>query len=132
MLSLYDRTRIENALALPLREDIKGRIRSILKDGLADLTHLLVITNEDNEAMVQEEVAFSPLENDGIRFGEQGFRPGWDWLHDHGGWFELVYCIGNSGFAFVLLVEDGEETSRLANLCQAYSAAPGKGQPEPR
>ena len=91
MLSFYDRASLRRALTLPLRADLKEllhkRIYQIFGDGLADLTHLLVIEAGDTEAMVRAEVAFSPLE-------------------DHGGWFELTFCVGNDGFAFVLLVQD--------------------------
>lgn len=111
MLSFYDRVSLRHALTLPLRADLKEllhkRIHQIFDDGLADLTHLLVIEAGDTEAMVREEIGFSPLEVEGIRYGSPGFFHRWDWLEDHGGWFELIFCVGNDGFAFVLLVQDG-------------------------
>lgn len=111
MLSFYDHASLRHALTLPLRADLKEllhkRINQIFDDGLADLTHLLVIEADDTEAMLQKEIGFSPLEVEGVRYGAPGFTPRWNWIHNHGGWFELIFCVGNDGFAFVLLVQDG-------------------------
>lgn len=122
MISLYDRGALQNALTLPLRADIKAllqkRITQIFNDGLADHTHLVVIFAEDTEAELVMEIAFSPLEYDGHRFGDPCFVPGWSLLHDHGGWIELVQCVGNGGFAFVLLIENRESANGLVTLCR--------------
>lgn len=100
MLSFYDRASLRRALALPLPDDLNAlmrrRIHQIFDDGLADLTHLLVIEAGDTEAMVHEEIGFSPLEVEDVRYGAPGFLPSWDILHHHHGWFEMVFCIGNS------------------------------------
>ena len=110
MLSFYDRESLRRALTLPLRANLKEllhkRIHQIFNDGLADLTHLLVIEAGDTEAMVCDEIGFSPLDVEGVRYGSPGFIHRWSWLEDHGGWFELIFCVGNDGFAFVLLVKD--------------------------
>ena len=109
MLSLFDRTSLEHALTLPLpkhlRELLHRRINQIIDDGLADLTHLLVIEEGDTEAMVQREIGFSPLEVEGVRVDEPSFIPRWDGIFDHGSVYEMIFCIGNDGFAFVLLVQ---------------------------
>lgn len=127
MLSLYDADALRNALTLPLRVDIKAllhtRITQIFADGLADHTHLVVITADDMEAALVKEVGFSPLEEDGHRFGSPPFVPRADVLHDHGGFFEWTVCIGNSGFAFVLLIEDRESQNGLAELCRSVLRA---------
>ncbi len=110
MLSFYDRASLRHALILSLQADLKEllhtRIHQIFDDGLADLTHLLVIEAGDTEVMVRHEIGFSPLEVEEVRYGSPSFLPRWDGLEDHGGWFELVFCVGNDGFAFVLLVQD--------------------------
>jgi len=65
---------------------------------------------------------------DGARFGSTDFRPHHDWLEDHGGWFELIFTVGNSGFAFVLFVEaaDGADPELLA-LCRTYAGEESRG-----
>ncbi len=88
---------------------------------LADLTHILVVEAGDTEAQIVEAVDFSPMANpiDGARFGDAGFQPWWDWLQRHDGWFELIVCVGDSGFAFVLFVADAEGVDRrLLDLCR--------------
>jgi hypothetical protein len=125
MLSLYDAPALRNALTLPLRDDLKAllhtRITQVFVDGLEDLTHIVVLCPGDTEAALKAEVLFSPLEREGRRWGNPGFQTWWDWLHDHGGFFEIVYCAGNSGFAFVLFVEDadGDGLADLLAMCRA-------------
>jgi len=133
MLSLPDRAALDNVLALSLRDDIKAilheRIAQIIADGLGNLTHIVVLAPGDTEAMLKAEVLFSPLEREGLRYGQPGFEPWWDWLHDHGGWFELIYCVGNSGFAFIVFVEnhDDEGLAELLALCRATCRECGRG-----
>lgn len=125
MLSLPDRAAMDNALTLPLRADIKAilqeRISQVIADGLDGLTHIVVLGPGDTEAMLKDEVLFSPLEWEGRRYGQPGFDPWWDWLHDHGGWFELIYCVGNSGFAFLLFLEDSDHPALadLLDMCRS-------------
>ncbi|KEQ55323.1 hypothetical protein BV95_00486 [Sphingobium chlorophenolicum] len=127
MLSFYDRASLRHALKLPLRADLTEllhkRIHQIFNNGLADLTHLLVIEAGDTEAMMRHEVGFSPLEDEGVRYGSPTFIPRWDIMHHHIGWFEMVFCIGNSGFAIVLLIEDAQNSSfpDLQAACRAGS-----------
>lgn len=125
MLSIYNAAALRNVLMLPLRVGLKSllqkRIAQIFADGLEDLTHIIVLCPGDTEAMLKAEVLFSPLEWEEKRWGDPGFQTWWDWLHDHGGWFELIYCVGNSGFAFVLFMEDVDDPglSDLLAMCRA-------------
>lgn len=125
MLAFYQRAELEAALTLYLRPDLEAllrkRITQTIADGLGDFTHLVVVAADDTEAMIEEEVALSPVVSDGIRFGHPNFSPHWDVLHNHGGWFELVFCIGNEGWAVVLLIEDcdGGRFPALQAMCRA-------------
>ena len=125
-----DRAAIEAAPNLPMRAEVRDilapRIAGLnSSDGdLADLTHFLVVEAGDTEAAIVAEVGFSPLVNaiDGARFGSPDFHPWWDWLQNVGGWFELIVTVGNSGFAFVLLIEDREGTDpELVRMCRALA-----------
>ncbi|WP_397586630.1 hypothetical protein [Sphingobium fuliginis] len=124
MLSFYDRASLRHALTLPLRAELKAlmhkRIHQIFDDGLADLTHLLVIEADDTEAMIRNEIGFSPLEFEGVHYGSLGFTPLWNYIHNHGAVYEMIYCIGNDGFAFVLLVQDepGSAWPELRAACR--------------
>ena len=111
MISIFDAASLSAALATPLdprlRVMIEQRINSARKNGLAEMTHIVVVQPGDTEADIVAEIAWSPLLNpiDGRRFGESGFVAPWDWLQRHdGGWYEMVVTVGNSGFAFVVLL----------------------------
>lgn len=127
MLSFYGATALRSALTLPLPGNIKAllrrRINCILENGLGDYTHLVALTVADTEAMLVEEIGFSPLEHDGQRYGAAGFIPRWDILHSHGDFYEMTFCIANDGWAVVLLIEDAQVSSfpDIRAACRAES-----------
>ena len=109
-----------------LRQLIADRIHDWTATDLLDLTHLLVVQPGDAEEHILDAVAFSPLVNqlDDRRYGQKGFTPSLDWLEQHDGWFELIFTVGNDGFAFVLFVEDREGVDpELRSMCRQYSAS---------
>jgi len=123
MLDFPDMAALRAALHQPLRADLKALLADRLADterlGLAHLTHIVVIAADDREDSIVEAVGFSPLASriDGIRN-----QPDWDWLERHGGWWEALYCVGDSGFAFILLIEDADQ-SPFAQLCRKGQGA---------
>lgn len=128
MLSLHDPASTDSALRSPidptLRTLLTARVASLPTNGLADLTHFLVVQPGDTEAMIVDEIGFSPLVNvfDRVRFGDVGFHPFWDWLHDVGGWFEMIVAVGNEGFAFVLIIQNADGVdAELLNLCRTHA-----------
>jgi hypothetical protein len=129
MISMHDRASLEAAPTLPLEARLRpillARIQHYAAHGLLDLTHLLVVQQGDTVADLIEEVGFSLLLNplDGARFGSADFHPWWDGLQRHDGWFELIVTVGNSGFAFVLFIQDapGVDPDLLA-LCRSFTA----------
>jgi hypothetical protein len=107
-----------------LRQLLADRVHDWTATGLLECTHLLVVQAGDTEESIKNKVVFSPLEDpvDGRRFGSKGFEPFWDWLEKHDGWFEFILTVGNSGFAFVLFIEDADGTEpALRKLCQTYA-----------
>lgn len=131
MLSLFTPPAIDAALRLllepHLRRLLTDRIDHYRAAGLLDLTHIVVIEPGDTEHNIIEAIGFSPLVNpmDGARYGSAVFHPYWDgplWRHD--GWFELIVTVGNSGFAFVLLIADADGVPlALLDLCRAHASA---------
>lgn len=131
MIALHDRVSIEDALSSSLDCRLRVLIAACIKQeirpttyDLIDYTSIVVARAGDTERSIRRELGFSPLVNvfDGSRFGTAEFVPFWDVLHDHGGWFELIFTVGNDGFAFVLFVQDNEgvEPDLLA-LCRAHA-----------
>lgn len=120
MLSLYTLALMRDALTQPLDPKLHGlltdRIANTCACELEDLTHVLVIQAGDTESAITEEIGFSPLVHriDGTP------TPDWDWAEAHDGWWELIYTVGDSGFAYVLFVQDVDGVlPALRTLCRA-------------
>lgn len=126
MLSLPDRASVQRAIAAAdprLASLLSARLTLSDANGIADLTHYLVIRPGDTEADVIDAVGFSPLVNplDNVRHPDPAFLPWWDWLHDLGGWFEMIIAVGNEGFAFILLIEDQPDVdTSVLHVCRAF------------
>lgn len=111
---------LRQPLAPELHTLLAGRIKDTLALELGDLTHMAVIQPRDTEADIIDALGFSPLVSriDGIRL-----EPDWDWLERHDGWFELVYTVGDSGFAYLVFVQDSEGVlPDLLTLCREGQA----------
>lgn len=126
MLSIHDRASMARALTLDLQPQLKTllaeRINNLPAD-LIDYTAYLVVEPGDTEEMIKREVGFSPLVEpiDGIRYGQPGFQPYWDWLQDHDGVYEMIVTFGST-FAYVLLILDVNGTlPQLLALCAHYA-----------
>jgi len=127
MLSLFDEATTRAALTLPidpgLRALLSTRIIHYAAAGLASATHILVIQPGDTESAIEREIGFYPTTNiiNGVRSGSAAFHPFWDWLQDLGGWFEMIVTIGDSGFAYILLIQDADGVDpELRNLCHTH------------
>lgn len=127
MIDLPDLETIVAALRTPLAPDLNDLISTRLQDafacGLADLTHILVIQPDDTEEGIVAAIGFSPLASrmDGARL-----QPDWDFIEQHERWWELVYTVGDSGFAFLVFVEKAQGV--IPEL-RALLAASGAGTP---
>jgi hypothetical protein len=105
-----------------LRRLLADRVRDWGATGLLNLTHVLIVQAGDIEQDIVSEIGFSPLVNpiDERRFGSSDFQPHHDWLERHDGWFELIFTVSNSGFAFVIFVADIEGVDpQLLGLCRS-------------
>ena len=129
MIHLYDRATMARALTSnldPRLETLLQQRIDALTIGPFDLTadtEFVIVQPGDTEDDIQRTVGFSPLVEpiDGIRFGDPGFHPFWDWLADHGGWFEMIVTFGST-FAYVLLIQDADDTQpELLSLCRAFA-----------
>ena len=133
MLSLYDEAATRAVLSLPIDPDLRAllttRIVHYAAAGLAAATHILVIQPGDTESEIEREFGFYPTTNiiNGVRSGSAAFHPFWDWLQDLGGWFEMIVTVGDSGFAYILLIEDADGVDpKLRNLCHSHAVKRSK------
>lgn len=120
---IYDLASLDRALALELDPVLRSLFDARREVVAAGDTEYLVVEPGDTEADVVRHVGFSPLVNpiDERRFPDPAFVPHWDWLADHGGWFELIQCFG-SRFGYVLLIRDAEGVPPdLLALCRRYA-----------
>lgn len=128
MLSIYDEASAAAVLNQPLEPNLRtlltGRLSDAAAIGLAELTHLVVIEPGDTEDMLLNELGWSPLVNpiDETRYGDRDFVPYWSWQEDLGDWYELVHPVGNSGFAYIVLIQKVEGVLRdLLLMCRDQS-----------
>lgn len=110
---------LDQPLSNELKDLLADRLADTLHCGLQDHTHVLAVEAKDTEAQIVEAIGFSPLRS---RIDNLPNAPDWDWIAREGGWWELLYCVGNGGFAFIILVEDHDE-SELALLCRKHKSA---------
>ena len=133
MLTLTSRAAAEAAVADAsldpgLRRLLAVRSRQLEDDTepgveLGDLAHFHAVEPGDDTAAVAAALGFPVDANlvDGVRFGEPNFTPSWEWLEDHGGWFEAAFVVSDDGFGHVLLVPDRPDTDpRLLALCREH------------
>lgn len=106
---------LDEPLSKDLRPLLRGCLLDTLKCGLQDFTHVLVVEAGDTGQEIEAAVGFNPLRS---RIDKLRNSADWDWIERHHGWWELLYTVGNEGFAFILLVEDSDE-SALALLCRS-------------
>jgi hypothetical protein len=130
MITLRTTTAVKSTIALladnQLRALLTERIQQLTNawEGidLSDLTHFLIIQAGDTATDAERELGWSLLVNpvDGARFGDPAFTPSWEWIADHGGWYEAVYILSDDGFGISLFVQDHPDADpELLALCRA-------------
>lgn len=96
----------------PLDRELKTLLGDRLIDtihcGLQDHTHVVVVEQGDSDEALVQALGFSPLSS----------RTECDWIERHEGWWELLYTVGEDGFAYIVLVEDSERLP-LTKWCRA-------------
>lgn len=119
MLAFLDRP-----LEPAVREQIANHIHDAVSSGLADLTHLILVEENDTEEDFLHAVAFSPFRNplSQTRLGDPGFSPIWCWADRLEGWgWAAVHTVGNGGFAFIILIPDKEGIDpMLRAMCREF------------
>lgn len=56
------------------------------------------------------------------QFGDEDFAPMFEYVEDHGDFYEIVYIFNDSGFAHIVIVPKGPGIDpRLIRLCLEYA-----------
>ena len=115
---------LDQPLEPTLRQQIADNVHDAVTSGLADLTHLIVVEENDTEEDFLQTAAFSPYWNplSCTRIGDPGFSPIWCWADQLGCWgWVALHTVGNGGFAFIILIPDREGIDpTLRTMCRVF------------
>ena len=111
MLSLTDRDAVTAALTDPtldptLRALIGLRVWQVdteRRQPLGDTLQIVVVQPGDTSEVIHEAVGY-PITWD------QAEQPGFEWMNDHGSWFELAYVLTDD-FGMLVFVADHPDTN---------------------
>tara|TARA_Y100001001_G_scaffold164346_1_gene196187 strand:- start:1984 stop:2370 length:387 start_codon:yes stop_codon:yes gene_type:complete len=126
MITIYNEHDARKLSDPDLRSLVQGHLTTAKENGLQDLTCIAVVEPQDNQSAIVHELGFSPLVNplSETRFGDPAFSPAWDWLEVHRGWYELIFTVGNDGFAYILFVPANSEVNAFTQACARYAGGP--------
>ncbi|CAN5293196.1 hypothetical protein BH11PSE5_BH11PSE5_30090 [soil metagenome] len=99
---------------------------------LSELACFIIVQPGDMISDIEAAMGFPITVNfiDGVAYGEEGFMPSWEWIADHGGWYEAVFILSDDGFGHVLFVEDTEGVDpQLLSLCREHASIPNDQDP---
>ena len=125
MLSLKDRDAVTAALTDPtldptLRALIGLRVWQVdtdRREPLSDVLQIVVVQPGDTSEAIHEAVGY-PITWD------QAEQPGFEWMNDHGSWFELAYVLTDE-FGMLVFVADHPDTNFVLRFnCLAVADRP--------
>ncbi|AWM78532.1 hypothetical protein [Phenylobacterium parvum] len=125
MLSLTDRVAVTAALTNPkldpnLRALIGLRAWQMDDDRarpLSEIVLFVVVQPGDSSEVIHEAVGF-PITWD------QAHQPGWEWMEDHGSWFELAYALTDDVGMIVFVADDPGTNFTLRFNCLGVANRP--------
>lgn len=90
-------------------------------DSWQDYGQFLVLEAGDDPCIVESahctRLVSSPFEPS--RLGDEGFVPVWDWVEDHGGFYEVAMIVSDAGnFDMVLVPKVPGISPELLRLCE--------------
>jgi hypothetical protein len=94
---------------------------------LAELGYFVIVEALDRIDTIDTQLGFPILTNrwSGVRFGQPGFYPSFEFVEEFSGCFEMVFIISDDGFGIeVFIPKIAGIASELLELCQRY-ATPG-------
>lgn len=91
---------------------------------IAPFARFLVVEPDDERFAVETWLGstIASAADDDSHSEDASFDAAWEWIADHGGWFELVFVLTDDGYAHVVFVADQDGVDRrLLDLCRAHS-----------
>jgi hypothetical protein len=125
MLSITDRDAVTAALTDPtldpdLRALIGLRVWQVDTDRhqpLGETLQIVVVQPGDTSEVIHEAVGF-PITWD------QAEQPGFEWMNDHGSWFELAYVLTDDFGLLVFVADDPATNHTLLFNCHGFADRP--------
>lgn len=85
---------------------------------------LVVLEAGDSVDVLDAQLGFPVLANrfDGVRFGEQGFHPSFEFIEEHKGCYEMVFVLSDDGYGVeVFIPKVGNIDHGLLAMCRQYA-----------
>lgn len=130
MLTIRNSAAMTQALAGPLDSKLKALLRlrcdqlAEYGEELSELACFTIVQPGDTLLQVEREFGF-PLATrsiDGLAYDGDGLIPSFEWIKDHGEYFEIVIILSDDGFGHVLFVENSNAIDpSLLILCRRYA-----------
>lgn len=134
MLSLLNRASVEAALTSPmidpdLRDLIARRTGQLDVEPDRDLGEVVqfhAVEPGDHLTVIDAALGFPILQNlaTGEQFGWPEFTPSFEWMQDHGRWFEVVYTLTDDFGVIVFVKDDPGIEFDVHALCLEYAGRP--------
>jgi hypothetical protein len=93
---------------------------------LSELGYFLIVQPGDSLDVIDRQLCFPILCNrfTGIRFGQSGFTPSFEFVEEFSGCYEMVFIMDDSGFGIEVFIPKSADIPDLLLMCQRY-ASPG-------
>jgi hypothetical protein len=86
----------------------------------------ILVEPGDTSEQIESETGYSLLKSlfNGTVYGDPDFTPDFEYLEDHGRFYEAVYIFTDSGFAVVLIVpKEDSIDGRILELCAEFATS---------
>jgi hypothetical protein len=84
----------------------------------------ILVEPGDTSEQIESDTGYSLLKSlfSDTVYGDPDFSPDFEYLEDHGGFYEAVFIFTDSGFAVVMIVPKGEGIDvRILKLCAEFA-----------
>jgi hypothetical protein len=86
-------------------------------------TPVIIIEAGDSLSDIEEEIGFSILTNlfDDVRYPDPDFMPSCEALEDHGGFYEMLFILGDGDEAFEIFIPKTGVDPLLLSMCSQFA-----------
>ena len=114
---------------------VQPEIQAFLRERFYDLCHpepydpdehgfFILVEHGDTSEQIESATGYSLLKSlfYNTVYGDPDFTPDFEYMEDHGSFFEAVYIFNDSGFAVIIIVPNEEGIDgKILELCAEYA-----------